>query len=176
MPAKRTQTSVDHEVFTVLALTLVTLLTFASSDIFFSSSAEQSIAHANTSANPYQPVTTDPTGIPLPYGSGYMPSYQATGVISSSVRSLPPAVIKRKLKTARRSLVTLQNRIEALQDVIDGLQKKVDASPGRTSEELEAQLLARTDELFALEEKFAKINSQIAAFELQLDPTKDASR
>ena len=162
-----------HESVVAVTLAVITLCTFASADTFFSAPESPSIAHANTSANPYQPVN----------GGGYvqpsygMPPYPQGGYrYSSSARSLPRATVQRRLKNAKRSAVTLERQIIAAQDAIDAIQRKIDASPGRANEALEEQILRLTDNLARLDQRFAELHTQIAAYELLLDPSKDATR
>ncbi len=167
----------QHEQESLVAVTLaiITLCTFAGADTFFSAPESPTIAHANTSANPYQPVNggtyIPPTyGVPPYYQNGYVVPY------SSSARPLSRATVQRRLKNAKRSAATLERQILAAEDAIDAIQRKIDASPGRANEALEEEILRLTDNLARLDQRFAELHSQIAKYELLLDPSKDASR
>ncbi len=166
-----------HESFVAVALAVVAVCTLAGSDAFFAVPDSPRIAHANTSANPYQPVNggtyVPPSyyGIPPTMQNGYVyPS------LSSSTRSLPRAAVQRRLKNARRSADKIQKQLMQAEDTIDALQRKIDASPGRTHDALESLMLELTDSYARLNKRFADLQTQIASYELLLDPSKDMSR
>lgn len=165
-----------HEQIAVTALAVVTVCTLAGGDLFLNAPDSPGIAHANTSANPYQPVGTY---IPPTYGiPPYTQTTQPSGGFrySSSVSPARRTAIERKLTRAKRSAAAVEKQIQHAEDSIDALQHTIDATPGRRNDALEGMILSLNENLARLDKKLADLNSQIAAFEILLDPSKDQSR
>lgn len=150
----------SHEQFAAVALALIALATLAGADLF-SAPETQSVAHANTSANPYQPVRT--------YVPSNYPSYEyRTQPVQSSVSSLPRAAVLRKIKALERSMKTISRQLQNAERKIDTLTAALEnAKPANTIgirsalEDLEA-LRDR------LEQRLADTNTKLEGYRLQL--------
>lgn len=163
-----------NDQFVAVALAIVTVCTLAGSDVYLGAPDSPHLAHANTSANPYQPVN----GSYVPAFDG-MPSYNSESRRGSGTSSVSPvrrAFLERRLKALHRSADAILKQIVRAEDAADGLQTRIDAAPGRRNDDLEDLVLTITDNITRLEKRLAAVNSQIASFELQLDPSSDQSR
>lgn len=162
------------EFIAAVGLAVVAICTLAGSDAFINSPDSPRIAHANTSANPYQPVDTR-TPIPFTTTRGDMRSSAAFSE-PSTVSDARFVSIERRLAAFRRSAASIAKQIYRAEDSIDALQKKMDASPGRKNDALDEMILKLTDHLARLDKRLAVINDRIARYEIMLDPSKDQSR
>ena len=167
-----------HDFVVAVALAIVTICTLAGSDAFLSAPDSPSIAHANTSANPYRPVGTyvPPTYHVPSYASSYAPTFSPSHAYSSSLTPARITAIQRKLKTAKKSAAAVEKQILHGEDSVDALQKQIDNARGRKTDALEQEVMSMSDNLNRLGQHLADLNSQISMYELMLDPSKDHSR
>lgn len=147
--------NVRHDHVAMAALAFVALATLIGADVF-SSPETQTIAHANTSANPYQPVQTyvPRTGASHSERSSYVSSVNSTTILRRII------VLERSVKTITRQLRRIENRIDALDAALQVAEPKNLLS-----------LRSALDELTALrdrlEQRLAEANSKLAEYLLQ---------
>lgn len=165
MSSKATKRSPEnHESIAVVALALLAFLTFAGADAF-SAPDSPVIAHANTSANPYQPVQWQ-NGVTPSYNGG-IHSYDGTSVSREPISPEQRHLFERRLKALKRSASLIAKQIVRAEDAMDTLERK-NGSPDL--------LQALQSRIASLDKRLAAINAKIMSLEIRINPSLDQSQ
>lgn len=146
--------------YAAIVMAIIALATLAGADVF-SAPTTQTIAHANTSANPYRPVGTY---VPASY-----PSYDNRAYpVQSSVSSLPKATLIRKIKTLERSAKTIGRQLLGAENRIDTFAAALESASPKNTLELRSALGDLTALRNRLEQRLAETNTKLENYKLQL--------
>ena len=146
-----------NEHVALITLVVVGLIVFASIDRF-STPETQTIAHANASANPYQPVQR------------YVPqaSHKQTATTTYySSSALRDAKYYRKIIVLQRSVKTIMRQLERVEKGIDTTNEALRIATAKDVLALRDTLDALTKKRDRLEQRLAEINSKLAEYSLQ---------
>lgn len=146
-----------NEHIALVVLVVVGLVVFMSIDRF-STPETQTIAHANTSANPYQPVQRY-----IPHTTYRQSTY--TSGYSSSV--LHDSQYYRKIIVLKRSVKTILRQLQRVEKSIDTTNTALDTATPKEILGLRFTLDGLTTKRDRLEQRLAEVNSKLADYSVQ---------